>query len=117
MCGSGKRDSGTNRYLDHAGGAGSGDVDDPIGEPDDIRDVPIDFRSSWKFSTASGTPPGGETGDAVADRERRAVRIGVPLSELEGLIGDESDIRRRVADFETAGSRSSVRRDPGSGRP
>ena len=42
-------------------------------------------------------------GDAVADREHRAVRIGVPLSELEGLIGDESDIRRRVADFETAG--------------
>ena len=27
----------------------------------------------------------------------------MPLSELEGLIGDESDIRRRVADFETAG--------------
>ena len=39
-------------------------------------------------------------GHAVADRERRAVRIGVPLSELEGLIGDESDIRSRVADFQ-----------------
>ena len=79
------------------------DIDIPIGEPDDIRHVPIDLRSTWKFSTASGTPPVGETDDAVADRERRAVRIGVPHSELEGLIGDESDIRRRVADFETAG--------------
>ena len=44
----------------------------------------------------------GETDDAAADRDRRAVRIGVPLSALEGLIGNESDIRRRVADFETA---------------
>ena len=79
------------------------DLDIPSGEPDDIRDVPIDFRSSWKFSTASGTPPVGETGDAVADRERRAVRISVPLSELEGLIGDESDIRSRVADFQAVG--------------
>ena len=26
----------------------------------------------------------------------------MPLSELEGLIGDESDIRRRLAAFETA---------------
>ena len=42
-------------------------------------------------------------GDAVADRERRAVRIGVPLSELEGLIGDESDIRSRLADFQAVG--------------
>ena len=42
-------------------------------------------------------------GDAAADRERRAVRIGVPLSKLEGLIGDESDIRSRVADFQAAG--------------
>ena len=78
------------------------DIDIPIGEPDDIRHVPIDLRSSWKFSTASGTPPVGETYDAVADRDRRAVRIGVPLSALEGLIGNECDIRRRVADFETA---------------
>lgn len=78
------------------------DIDIPIGEPDDIRHVPIDLRSSWKFSTASGTPPVGETYDAVADRDRRAVRIGVPLSALKGLIGNESDIRRRVADFETA---------------
>ena len=43
-------------------------------------------------------------GDGVADRERRADRIGVPLSKLEGLIGDESDIRRRVADFQAAGA-------------
>ncbi len=42
-------------------------------------------------------------GDSLADRERRAVRVGVSLSELEGLSGDESEIRDRVADFETAG--------------
>ncbi len=42
-------------------------------------------------------------GDTVADRERRAAGMGVPLSELEDLVGNEGDIRRQVAGFEAAG--------------
>jgi F420-dependent oxidoreductase-like protein len=42
-------------------------------------------------------------GDTVADRERRAAGMGVPLSELAGLVGNEGDIRRPVADFKAVG--------------
>jgi F420-dependent oxidoreductase-like protein len=42
-------------------------------------------------------------GDTVADRERRAAGMGVPLSELAGFVGNEGDIRRQVADFEAVG--------------
>ena len=42
-------------------------------------------------------------GDTVADRERRAAGMGVPLSELAGLVGNERDIRGQVADFEAVG--------------
>ena len=63
-----------------------------------------EFNSGWENpSLRRSTVQTLCAGDAVADRERRAVRIGVPFSDLEGLIGDESDIRRRVVDFETAG--------------